>query len=107
MLPIGKVVFIISIGFAFSFTSETTVDTIWCTWSKLYILQSSSTLTLPFIAVCERSFRTKSTIIIFSLRSFSSLTKLFFKMESIIWSSSRFAVPFIGCEIILVPTFFM
>src|SRR5687768_7181063 len=64
---------------------------------------NSSTVTDPFSQTLDRSFRTRSTTITFSERSFS----LLYKASRLSISSLAFLldVPLIGCEIILLPVF--
>src|SRR5690606_17748291 len=103
--PIGNEVLITSTGEYSASNSDTTVDIRWCTCLKVYAPHNSSTLTDPFFAVRDKSLRTRSTIIIFSERSFS-----FFVSSSLIASSSSvllllLAVPFMGWDIILFSSF--
>jgi MFS family permease len=80
----------------FSFNSQLTVLTIWCTVSNVSILYNLFTLTVPFFATCERSLRATSTAITFSVRSFKLLNKFVFNNSSSSKVFPRLAVPLIG-----------
>ena len=103
MLPMGNVAARISDHLTSSLTLHATVETIWCTLRKLWMPQSSSTVTLAGCAMRLKSLRTRSVIITFSARSLGSKRSRSAAAASAAASSWRGAVPLMGREVSRFP----
>ena len=98
MLPIGNVACRMSENWASGRTMHDTVDTIWWTFLKLCIPQSSSTSTVAGAATRLKSLRTRSVIMTFSARSLMSVRNRSAAAASAAGSWWRGAVPLMGRE---------
>ena len=80
-----------------------TVETMWCSPGSVSILSNSETVTLPGRQTRPRSFRSRSTIITCSARSFTSSLNSFMMAASSSGLAPLGRVPFIGIVSMVFP----